>query len=137
MIKRIVWVAPVLIAIACVPLFGQRKRQPDLKVRQFEFVPRNDKAVRVQVANYGSANAGSSVLRLTVRKIKGISVGRTIDANVSALAPGKGDWVLIDCTSILPKDVALKDTTFKLNVDATKLVTESNEANNETWHNGP
>jgi hypothetical protein len=38
-------------------------------------------------------------------------------------------------TNILPNNVSLKDTTFKLIADATKNVPESNEKNNETWHN--
>lgn len=109
--------------------------QADLNVRQFLFPPSTDKALRVQVVNYGSATAPANVLRLTVRKINGTPVGRETEIHVPPIAPGKADWVLIYVDEILPKNVALKDTTFKLNIDATKLIQESNESNNEIWHN--
>jgi hypothetical protein len=109
--------------------------QADLKVRQFLFAPTNDKALRVQVANYGNGVAQANVLRLTVRKINGTPVGRVTEIQVPAIGAGKADWVLIYVDQILPKNVALKDTTFKLNIDATKLISESDEANNEAWHN--
>lgn len=109
--------------------------KPDLKVRQFLFPPSTDKALRVQIANYGNAEAQPSVLRLTVRKINGIAVGRETEIQVPGIAPGKAEWVLINVEQILPKNVALKDTTFKLTIDATKLIIESDETNNETWHN--
>ena len=109
--------------------------QADLKVRQFLFPPNADKALRVQIANYGTAVAPANVLRLTVRKINGTPVGRVTEIQVPSLGAGKADWVLINVEEILPKNVALKDTTFKLNIDATKLISESDEANNEIWHN--
>ncbi len=109
--------------------------QPDLEISQFLFPPTNDKALRVRVDNTGAAPSGACRLILTVRKINGIAVGRQKVVTVAALAAGTGVWIHIDVKSILPNNVSLKSTTFKLNVDATEIVAESNEANNEKWHN--
>ena len=109
--------------------------QPDLKITQFLFPPTNDKGLRVNVANIGGANAGACILRLTVRKINGVAVGRVTEIPVPAIAAGTNTWLVIHADKILPKNVALKDTTFKLNVDATGTVAESDESNNEVWHN--
>lgn len=109
--------------------------QPDLSIKEFLFPPTNDKALRVNVLNSGNAVSAPSILRLTVRKINGVAVGRTIEIKVSAIAAGKDKWVLIDAKSILPNNVALESTTFKLNADAGQTVAESDEGNNETWHN--
>lgn len=109
--------------------------RPDLVIRQYLFTPSSDKGLRVHVVNVGGAGAGACVLRLTVRKIKGTPVGRTMEAPVPAIPKGGDVWVTLDASGILPNDVSLKDTTFKLNVDATTLVSESNEDNNEKWHN--
>ena len=108
---------------------------PDLKVRQFLFVPSDDKRVRVQISNGGKKASAACRLELTVRKINGAAVGRTIHVTIPAIQPGQGDWLNIDAASILPKNVSLKDTTFKLIADSTKIVAESNENNNEVWHN--
>lgn len=63
-------------------------------------------------------------------------MGRTMYQSIPAIRGGVDDkWVTVDAKGILPKDVSLADTTFKLIVDATKRVTESDEDNNETWHN--
>ena len=85
--------------------------------------------------NAGLIGSAECVLRLTVRKINGVSVGRTTEVQVPALAAGKADWVLIDAASILPKGVALGDTTFRLTVDPDDLVDEVNEKNNLVWYN--
>jgi hypothetical protein len=114
---------------------GVSMAQPDLKIAQFLFPPTNDKALRVHVANAGGGNAAACVLRLTVRKINGVAVGRVTEIPVPAIAAGTDIWLLIHADKILPKNVALKDTTFKLNVDATSTVVESDESNNEVWHN--
>lgn len=108
--------------------------QPDLSIRQFLFPPTNDKALRVRVVNTGQGPSAACRLVLTVRKINGVAVGRTTHVNVPALAAGASDWLLIDAKSILPNNVSLQSTTFRLNVDATELIAESNEANNEVWH---
>ncbi len=109
--------------------------QPDLRIRQFLFPPTNDKALRVHVVNTGQAASAACRLVLTVRKINGVAVGRTTHVNVPALAGGADDWLHIDVKSILPNNVSLQSTTFRLNVDATGIVAESNEGNNEVWHN--
>jgi hypothetical protein len=114
---------------------GARMVQPDLKIAQFLFPPTDDKALRVHVSNAGGGNAGACVLRLTVRKINGVAVGRVTEIPVPGIAAGTDTWLLIHADSILPKNVALKDTTFKLNIDATGVVNESDETNNEVWHN--
>ena len=113
----------------------QPRPRPDLTVSEYQFAPTNDKALRVNVANIGGAGAGASALRLTVRKIKGVAVGRTMEIQVPAIAAGQNDWVLLVADGILPKDVSLKDTTFRVNLDVTNAVSESNEKNNEKWHN--
>jgi len=112
-----------------------RAAQPDLVIKQFLFPPTNDKALRVQVSNDGSAASGANRLIITVRKINGTAVGRQTHVNIPALAPGKKVWLVIDAKSILPNNVALQSTTFKLNADGTEIVVESDETNNEVWHN--
>lgn len=109
--------------------------RPDLIVQEYQFAPTNNKGLRVKVANIGNGNAGACVLRLTIRKIKGISVGRTMEMNVPAIPAGGHDWITFIADGILPKDVDIKDTTFKLNIDVTNAVKESKETNNEKWHN--
>ena len=109
--------------------------QPDLMIKQFLFPPTNDKALRVHVVNQGNAASGACRLILTVRKINGTAVGRQAHVNIPALAPGKTVWLVFDGKGILPNNVSLQATTFKLNVDATEIVAESNEGNNEVWHN--
>jgi hypothetical protein len=109
--------------------------QPDLKIRQFLFSHSNDKAIKVLVVNGGGAGAGACRLFLTVRKIDGVSVGRKTYVNVPALGAEKSVSLIIDAKSILPNSVSLESTTFWLDVDATGIVAESDENNNERWHN--
>lgn len=143
MFKGICTVAALLtllggLTVAAQTRIGNPKRvnsQPDLRIHEFLFPPTNDKALRVNVINSGNAGSGPSILRLTIRKINGVAVGRTIEIKLAALPAGKDRWVVIDAKSILPNNVALESTTFKLNADATGTVAESNEDNNETWHN--
>jgi subtilase family serine protease len=108
---------------------------PDLKIRQYEFDSYNDKGLRVQVANYGKAASKPCRLELAIRKIKGSAVNRTASETIPAIEPGKEEWVTLSATGILPAAMSLKDTTFRLTVDETGIVAESNEDNNETWHN--
>ncbi|HKO62488.1 MAG TPA: CARDB domain-containing protein [Pyrinomonadaceae bacterium] len=109
--------------------------QPDLSISQFLFPPTNNKALRVRVVNTGKAPSEACRLIITVRKINGVAAGRTTHVNVPALAAGEESWLHIDAKSILPNNVSLQSTTFRLNVDATEIVGESNESNNEVWHN--
>jgi CARDB len=109
--------------------------QADLIVKQFLFPPTNNKALRVLVANTGSGASGACRLFITVRKINGIPAGRRTHVNVPALAAGADVWLVIDARRILPNNVSLESTTFRLNIDATEIVAESNESNNELWHN--
>jgi hypothetical protein len=110
-----------------------RPGKPDLRVEQFVFA--GEKALRVRVANVGSAPSGPCVLRLTVRKINGVAVGRTTEVNLPAIAAGKDRWVAVNAKGILPNNITLESTTFRLNADATEVVAESKEDNNESWHN--
>lgn len=143
MFHRICTVAALLALIVSMTVAAQTRianpkrvaAQPDLSIKEFLFPPTNDKALRVNVINSGNAVAGPSILRLTIRKINGVAVGRTIEIKVAALPAGKDKWLVIDAKSILPNNVALESTTFKLNADAGKTVAESDEDNNETWHN--
>ena len=109
--------------------------QPDLSIKEFLFPPTNDKALRVHVVNTGNAASTPCVLRLTVRKINAVAVGRVTEIKLLPIPPGKDRWVVIDAKGILPNNVSLESTTFKLNADATEKVAESDEANNEKWHN--
>jgi subtilase family serine protease len=74
-------------------------------------------------------------LELAIRKINGSAVTRTAFETIPALKPGKEEWVIVNTTGILQAAISLKDTTFRLIVDETNIVAESNENNNETWHN--
>ena len=107
---------------------------PDLTIKQYEFVSTNNKRLRVQIANEGKAASPPCRLELAVRKINGVAATRTSYETVPALKPGKEEWVTLSATGILPAAISLKDTTFRLIVDETKIITESNEGNNETWH---
>ena len=104
-------------------------------MRQFQFRPSSPQAVWVQVINYGGVNAPPSTLRLTVRVINGIPVGRTTDLALPVIAAGDAMWVMVDATSILPVSVDLIDTTFRADADADAAIAESNESNNRLWHN--
>jgi len=95
----------------------------------------SSKVVLVRIMNAGNSATTACRLTLTVRKINGVTANRQKVATVQALAPGKEVWVLIDATSILPNSVEVEATSFKLNVDAANLLDESNESNNEAWHN--
>jgi subtilase family serine protease len=143
MLKRIFAAAAVLTLIVSATVGAQTlaakpkpiAAQAELSIKEFSFPPTNDKAVRVNVINSGNAVAASSILRLTVRKINGVAVGRTTEIKVPAIPAGKNRWVVINAKSILPNNLALESTTFKLNADAGETVAESDEGNNETWHN--
>jgi subtilase family serine protease len=109
--------------------------QPDLKIQQYLFSPGNDKSLKAHVINTGTAVSGLCIFRLTVRKINGVSVGRVTEVKLPPLAAGKEKWLIVNAKSILPNNISLESTTFKLNADATSIVAESDEANNEVWHN--
>ena len=72
---------------------------------------------------------------MTVRSIGTVAAGRTHDVNVPTLASGKSTVVTVDALGILPKGVAVKDTTFRLDADITLVVAEPDETNNLKWHN--
>jgi subtilase family serine protease len=108
---------------------------PDLQIKQYEFVYTNDKRLRVQVGNYGKAASRPCRLELAIRKVNGTAVTRTADETIPALEPGKEAWVTLSATGILPAAISLQDTTFRLTADETNVVAESNEDNNELWHN--
>lgn len=143
MLKRISAVAGLLVLVVSVTVEAQTRiskpkpvaAQPDLSINEFAFPPTNNKALRVNVMNSGNAVSAPSILRLTVRKINGVAVGRTTEIKVPAIPAGKNKWVVVDAKSILPNNVALESTTFKLNADAGETVAESDEGNNEKWHN--
>jgi hypothetical protein len=110
---------------------------PDLIVRGNEFEFAGSKTVNVYVSNNGDAPSTRCILELTVRKIGAANVGRVTKATIPALQPGKFTKIPVDATSILPNNVNLKDTTFKVIADSTNMNAESNEGNNEKWHNLP
>lgn len=108
---------------------------PDLTIKQYEFASSNDKSLRVLIANEGKSASTACRIELAIRKVNGTAVTRTAFETVPALRPGKEEWVTINANGILQAAYSLKDTTFKLTVDETDVVTESNEGNNVTWHN--
>lgn len=108
---------------------------PDLIVRGNEFEFAGNKMVNVYVSNNGDAPSKRCILELTVRKIGDASVGRVKRATIPAIQPGKYVKIPVNATSILPNAVNLKDTTFKVIADSTNINAESNEGNNEKWHN--
>ena len=110
---------------------------PDLIVRgnEFEFV--GNKMVNVYVSNNGDAPSKRCILELTVRKIGNAAVGRVTKATIPVIQPTKFVKIPVDATSILPNNVNLQDTTFKVIADSTNINAESNEGNNEKWHNLP
>ncbi len=125
-------VAPILTATV-----GGYPALPDLIVRgnEFEFV--GNKIVNVYVSNNGTASSRGCRLALTVRKIGNASVGRVVTAVIPRLQPGKYAKIEVDATGILPVNINLKDTTFKVVADSTSINPELNEDNNEKWHNLP
>lgn len=112
-----------------------RPPMPDLIVRGNEFEFAGNKTVNVYVSNNGDAPSKRCVLELTVRKIGDASVGRIKRARIPAIQPGQFVKIPVNATSILPNAVSLKDTTFKVIADSTNINAESNEGNNEKWHN--
>lgn len=108
---------------------------PELIIKQYEFDSYNDKKVRVQIANEGKAASSPCRLELAIRKINGVAATRTAYEMIPDLKPGKEEWITLSATGILPAAISLKETTFRLTVDETRIVAESNEDNNETWHN--
>jgi hypothetical protein len=108
---------------------------PDLIVRGNEFEFAGNKVVNVYVSNNGDAPSKRCVLELTVRKIGDARVGRVTKATIPAIEPTKFVKIPVDATNILPVAVNLKDTTFKVIADSTNINAESNEGNNEKWHN--
>jgi hypothetical protein len=120
----------------CFPHTGEPPHgKADLTIKTFSLSPVLTKNVKVLVANIGNKVSNACVLRLTIRKINGVPVGRTTQILIPAIPPGQDQTFIINAAQILPNNVALKDTTFRLNVDATSIVAELSEANNEKWHN--
>ena len=138
MVKKSIALTGLSIAFLLQPLLASPRAKadlPDLIIRQYEFVSDSDKRLRVRIANEGKAESSPCRLELAVRKLNGAAVTRTASETIPALRPGKEERVVLNATGILPAAVSLKDTTFKLVVDETNLVAESDEGNNETWHN--
>lgn len=108
---------------------------PDLVVQSYAFSPSDRQRMRVKLVNIGNGPADTSVLKLTVRRIDSVPVGRELQVIVTSLAPGAELLVPVDAKSILPNAVALAATTFRLDADASQTVAESDENNNRLWHN--
>jgi subtilase family serine protease len=124
----------LLFVLLLQPLATSREL-PDLTIKRYEFDSYNNKRVRVQIANDGKAASARCRLELSIRKVKGSAVTRTVVEEVPAIAQGKEEWITLDAGGILQSAVSLKETTFRLIVDESRAVPESNEDNNETWHN--
>jgi hypothetical protein len=115
--------------------FTAKPGKPDLKIDAYRFSIHSPTSIKVIVKNLGDSPSALCTLRLTVRKINGTPVGRITEVKLPAIAAGQETGVIIDADAILPNNVALKATTFRLNADATNIVVEANETNNEAWHN--
>lgn len=120
---------------AVAPAIVPQPPKPDLIVRGNEFEFDGNKIVNVYVSNNGDVASHRCILELTIRKIGNAAVGRKKTAIIPGIQPGQFVKIPVDATSILPANVNLSDTTFKVIADSTHLVSESNETNNEKWHN--
>jgi subtilase family serine protease len=127
-------VLTLLFVLLLQPLTTSREL-PDLTIKRYEFDSYNNKRVRVQIANEGKAASARCRVELSIRKVKGSAVTRTVVEEVPAIAQGKEEWITLDAGGILQSPVTLQETTFRLIVDESRAVPESNEDNNETWHN--
>jgi hypothetical protein len=104
--------------------------KPDLRVAQYRFAQRSDSVLEVEIANDGGADAGPAVLRLTINKIRGATVGRTTEVPLRGVPMETTIWTSVDALRLLPSGVALRGTAFTLNVDSANAVDESDESNN-------
>ncbi|HVQ39606.1 MAG TPA: CARDB domain-containing protein [Pyrinomonadaceae bacterium] len=137
MARKSVTFTGLLVLCFIQPLVGHTRvpELPDLKIRQYEFVSTNDKWVRVELVNEGKVASSPCQLELAIRKINGVGATRSTHETVPAIKPGREEWVTIDASGILQSATNLKEhTSFRLRVDETKIVAESNEDNNELWH---
>jgi hypothetical protein len=114
---------------------GSKPPKPDLIVRGNEFEFDGNKIVNVYISNNGDVASHRCIVELTIRKIGTAAVGRKKTATIPGIQPGQFVKIPINASSILPANVNLSDTTFKVIADSTHLVSESNETNNEKWHN--
>jgi hypothetical protein len=112
----------------------EKKQLPDLKIKDFQFLEQASKSVRVQIVNQGNAIAKPSELKLTVTQIKGVKVNRVLQLKLPTFKPYQSASFLVNASSILPSNVDLKDTTFRLKADANLVVTESDETDNVAVH---
>lgn len=138
MIKNSIALIGLLIVYLFQPLLARpyvSADLPDLKISQYEFDGYDDKRLRVQIANEGKAASSECRLELAIRKINGSAVTRTVFETIPALKSGQEEWVTLNAIGILPSATSLKDTTFRVTADETRIVAESNEDNNETSHN--
>ncbi len=134
--KQVLKIRPQATEQTVNPNVSTKLKLPDLRVKSWSFGPDNGaKYVTVKLRNDGAANTQPSVLRLTVRRINGTPVGRTVDVNVPAFVGHADYFVSVATANILPNTVQLKDTTFRLDADATNTNLEYNETNNRSWHN--
>jgi hypothetical protein len=113
----------------------QGKQRPDLTIKNFRFSPNAPQNVSIRVLNQGNGIAKPSKMKLVVRKINGTPVGREIEVNVPVFQPSESKNITIDASSILPGNVQLKDTSFRVDVDSSQLVKEVDETNNRMTHN--
>ncbi len=109
---------------------------PDLRIDKYEFVSTNSHSLRVLIANDGKVASRSCRLEMAIRKVNGSAVTRMAFETISGIGPGKEEWITLSASGILQSAISLRDTTFRLTVDETRIVAESNEDNNEMWHNG-
>jgi hypothetical protein len=114
---------------------------PDLQIKQYEFHQSDVKKVRVLIVNTAMGASGPAqikpgpaLLHLTVQKIGDAQVSRKVDVELPNIPGKESKWLMIDAAGILPKNVALKDTAFRLDIDPTHVIDEIDEDNNQAFH---
>ena len=108
---------------------------PDLRIENYTVLGGPSERVTVTVKNAGKIDVGPSALHLTVTIIDGMSVKRTVFINLPGINANMEHSTTFPTSAVLGDDVAIADTTFRLDADATDTVFEINEANNTSWHN--
>ncbi len=108
---------------------------PDLRIENYAVLGGPGEQVTVSVKNAGKVDVGPSALHLTVTIIDGMSVKRTVFINLPGISANAEHSTTFPTSAVLGDGVAIADTTFRIDADATDTVFEINEANNTVWHN--
>jgi hypothetical protein len=134
-------IALLVIMLAIAGLGAPLSPLPDLQIKQYEFHHSDVKKVRVLIVNTAMGASGPAqikpgpaILRLTVQKIGDAQVSRKVDVEAPNIPGKESKWLMIDAAGILPKNVALKDAAFRLDIEPTHVIDEIDEDNNHAFH---